>query len=205
MLELKAVLVALKEFHDLVSGWIVLIATNRGYEISPPVCSSMANPVLVHQESCNAKGPAHSGSPKCSGQQVVQVRSCHIDRMVSTPRSILRHLPEVAPSSTGSVCHALQQQTGSIYQSSLRLKGMGSTGSESVLGGPRSICIPPSGNLGQSDGETQNSALQVNHCDHPRVAQHALVLGSGGHVSPNTSVPTTKSGAVDTTIQQHPS
>ena len=61
-LELKAVFLALKEFQELCSNNIVLVATDnsgclyqqrRGGEVWLPVCLTVENTVLVHQEAGN--------------------------------------------------------------------------------------------------------------------------------------------------------
>ena len=43
--------------------------------------------------------------------------------------------------------------------------------------------------LGQSGGEVAGLSMQENHSDCSGVAQHALVLGSSGHVQPNPTEP----------------
>ena len=71
-LELKAVFLALKEFQDLCWSTIVLIATDNttvvayinkeeGGEVGGPVCPSVEDPVLVHQETGNSQGTSHPG------------------------------------------------------------------------------------------------------------------------------------------------
>ena len=56
--------------------------------------------------------------------------------------------------------------------------------------GSGSICISTSSHLGQSGGETAKLPMQENHSHCPGVAQHALMLGSSGHVQPNSTEPT---------------
>ena len=53
------------------------------------------------------------------------------------------------------------------------------------MGGSGRICLPTTSHFGQSGGEVAGLSMQENHSDCSRVAQHALVLGSGGHVQPN--------------------
>ena len=74
--------------------------------------------------------------------------------------------------------------------------GLGSGCTQSVLGKSGPICLPTSSHLGQSGGEVTGLPLQQDHSDHPRVAQHALVLGSGGNVQsdPSVSAEPAKSG-----------
>ena len=47
--------------------------------------------------------------------------------------------------------------------------------------------------------------MQENHSDCSRVAQHALVLGSSGHVQPNPTEPPQSAPTIDTALQSDPS
>ena len=60
-----------------------------------------------------------------------------------------------------------------------------------------------SSHLGQSGGEGDH--MQENHSDCSGVAQHALVLGSSGHVQPNPTEPAQSAQAIDTAFQSDPS
>ena len=62
--------------------------------------------------------------------------------------------------------------------------GLSSGCTESAMGGSRCICLPTSHHLGQSGGEVAGLPMEKDHSDHSRVDQHALVLGSSGHVQP---------------------
>ena len=66
---------------------------------------------------------------------------------------------------------------------------LGSRCTQPVIGGSGSICLPISSHLGQSEGEIAGLPMSENHSDCSRVAQHALVLGSSGHVQPNNTEP----------------
>ena len=57
-----------------------------------------------------------------------------------------------------------------------------------LLGGPGPIRLPTSSHLGQSGGEATGLPLQQNKSDCPRVAKHALVLGSSGNVQSNPTL-----------------
>ena len=59
--------------------------------------------------------------------------------------------------------------------------------------------------LGQSGGEITGHAMQENHSDCPRVAQHALVLGPSGHVQPDPTKSAQPAQPVNTTIKSDPS
>ena len=53
----------------------------------------------------------------------------------------------------------------------------------------------------QSGGEAKGLHMQENHSDCSRVAQHALVLGSGGHVQPNPTMPAQTCQSTSLTFQ----
>ena len=65
--------------------------------------------------------------------------------------------------------------------------------------------LPTSSHLGQSGGEVAGLPMQENHSDCFRVAQHALVLGSSGHVQPNPTESAQPAKPVDTALQSDPS
>ena len=73
------------------------------------------------------------------------------------------------------------------------------------MGGFRCIRLPTSNHLGESGGEVAGLPMQQNHSDCSRVAQHALVLGSGGHVQPNPTEPAHSAQSADTALQSDPS
>ena len=79
------------------------------------------------------------------------------------------HLPQSRP-----VCYEVPKQATSVCLTSSR---------------PGSICLPTSSHSGQSGGETKGLPMQEDHSDYSRMAQHALVLGSGSHVQLDPSVP----------------
>ena len=59
--------------------------------------------------------------------------------------------------------------------------------------------------LQQSGGEVAGLPMQQNHSDCSGVAEHALVLGSGGHVQPNPTEPAHSAQPADTALQSDPS
>ena len=94
----------------------------------------------------------------------------------------------VAPAPSGPVCHQIQQQTTTVCVNGSRPPGAGSGCTQSVLGRSGPICLPTSSHLGQSGGEVVGLPMQQNYTDCTRVAQHALVWGSGGYVQSDPSV-----------------
>ena len=72
---------------------------------------------------------------------------------------------------------------------------------QSAMVGPGSIHLPTISHIGQSGGEVAGLLMQENHSDRCGVAQHALVLGSIGHVPPNPTEPAQSAQPVDKAIQ----
>ena len=202
-LELKAVFLALKEFQDICSNNIVLVATDNttvvayinkgggggeGDEVGSPVCPTVENPVLVHQEIGNSQGTSHPRLAERHSRQAIQTWPDHSNRVVPSPRSVSSYMLPVAPTSSGLVCHQIQQQTATVCVTGPRPPGLGSGCTQPVLGKSGPICLPTSSHLGQSGQEVTGLPLQQDHSDCPRVAQHALILGSGGNVQSDPSV-----------------
>ena len=67
--------------------------------------------------------------------------------------------------------------------------GMGSGCTQPVMGGSGPIRLPTSSHFGQCGGKVAGLPVQQDDTDYTRVAQHALVLGSSGHVQSDLSVP----------------
>ena len=86
-----------------------------------------------------------------------------------------------------------------------RSPGHSSGCTQSATGGSGCILLPTSSHIGQSGGEVSGLPIQENHSDYSTVAQHALVLGSNGHVQPNPTEPAHSAQPVDTALQSDPS
>ena len=155
----------------------------------------------VHQETGNSQGTSHPRPAERNSRQAIQTWPDHSNRVVPSPRSVLRYMLPVAPAPSGLVCHQIQQQTPTVCVTSSRPPGMGSGCTQPVLGKSGSICLPTSSHLGQSGGEVIGLLMQQDHSDCTRVTQHALVLGSGGNVQSDPSV-SAQSGIL--TIQPDP-
>ena len=210
-LELKAVLLALKEFQALHKQGSYhchrqhycgsLHKQGRGNEIRPSVCPSLENDDLVYQKSSYSESQAHPRPSKHDTRQTIQTGPNHSNRMVPQLRGFPGNMQPVAQTSSGPVCHLVQQKAPTICLSSPRPPGLGSGCSEHVVGGTGPLCFLTSSHLRQSGGEVTGLPLQQNHSDCSRVAQHALVLGSSGTVQPDATVPSQHSKLIVSTIQ----
>ena len=159
----------------------------------------MENLHLVYQETSNTQSPTHSRTTECGSRQAIQTRPDHSNRVVSPSRGFSSYMQQVAPASNRPICHEVQQVTGSgspSYSSGCTQPAMGGSGRK---------CLSTSSHLGQSGGEVTGHPMQENHCDCPGMAQHALVLGSGGHVQSNPTKPARCAQPVDTALQSDPS
>ena len=215
-LELKAVFLALKEFRTLCYNKTVLIATDNttvvayinkegGDEVGITVCPTVENPVLVYQTADNPQGMSHPRPAERDSRQAIQTWPDHSNRVVTSSRSVPSCMLQVAPAKSGSVCHQVQQQTATVCVTGTRPPGLGSGRTQPLLGGPGPICLSTSSHLGQSGGEVAGLPLQQNNSDCPRVAQHALVLGSSGNVQSNPTVPAQHTKLSISAIQPGPS
>ena len=168
------------------------------------MCPTVENPVLVHQETGNSQGTSHPWPAERDRRQAIQTWPDHSNRMVPSPRSVSSHMLPVAPASSVLVCHQLQQQTPTVWVTGPRPPGLGSGCTQPVLGKSGPICLPTSSHLGQSGGDVTGVPLQQDHFDRPRVAQHALVLGSSGNVQSDPSVSAQPAQSGISTFQPDP-
>ena len=165
------------------------------------MCPTLENADLVYQKSSNCESPAHTRPSKCDSRKTIQTGPNHSSRMVPQPRDFPSNMQPVAQTSSGPVCHQVQQQASTVYLPCPRPPGLGSGCSQPVMGGTEPLCLPTSSHLGQSGGEVTGLPLQQDHSDCSRVAQHALVLGSSGNVQPNSTMPAQYTKLIVSTIQ----
>ena len=79
-------------------------------------------------------------------------------------------------SSCRSICHLSAPQSATVRISSPRPKCLGQRCSEHKLVGSHCLCLPSHGSPSQGDPKYQ--AIQLpDHCNSPRLARDALVLG----------------------------
>ena len=148
----------------------------------------MQNPVLVHQKSGDPQGTSHPWPAERDSRQAIQTWPDYSNRVVTSPRSFPSYMLPVAPAPSVPVCHQIQQHTTSVCVTGTRPPGMSSGCTQPFLGGSGPICLSTSSHLGQSGGKVAGFPLQPVNPDCTGVAQHALVLGSGGHVQSDSTV-----------------
>ena len=153
----------------------------------------MATPVLVQSETGSAKGQTHPWSSQCDCRQAVSSRPSHSDGMVTSPGGIRPPSSELAPSPSGHVCNKIQLQTSPVRVSSAGPKCMGRGRPNSLLGKPGHVCFSPSIVTGQGGQQIVGPSLQKSDPHSSGLAQHAMVLGPGGTVISDPSLPTQSS------------
>ena len=124
-----------------------LYQQGRWDEVGLPVCPTVENPVLVHQETGNSRSMSHPRPAERDSRQAIQTWPDHSDRMVPSPRGVPSHMLPVASASSGSLCHQVQQQTTSVCVTGPRPPGMGSGCTRPFLGKSGPICLPTSSHL----------------------------------------------------------
>ena len=181
-----------------------LYQQRRGDEVGLPVCPTVENSVLVHQETGNPQGTSHPRPAERDSRQAIQTWPDHSNEMVPSSRSVQSYMLPVAPATSGPVCLQIQQQTTTVCVTGSGPPGMGSGCTLPVMGKSGPIRLSTNSHLGQSGREVAGLPLQQDYSDCPRVAQHALVLGSSGNVQldPPVSAQPAQSGVP--TIQPDP-
>ena len=113
-------------------------------------------------------------------------------------------MQQVSPAQNRLICHEVQQHVASVCVTGSGSPGHSSGCAQSAMVGSESIHPPTISHIGQSGGEVARLPMQENHSDCSGVAQHALVLGSSGHVQPNPTEPANLTNLL-TAIQSDPS
>ena len=176
-----------------------------GDKVGLSVCPTVENPVLVYQTAGNPQGTSHPQPAERDSRQAIKTWPDHSNRVVTSSRSVPSYMLPVAPAPSGPVCHQIQQQTATVCVNGPRPPGMCSGCTQPLLGGPGPIRLSTSSHLGQSGGEVTGLPLQQNNSDCPRVAQHALVLGSSGNVHSNPTMSAQHTKLSVSAIQPGPS
>ena len=175
------------------------------HEIRSTLCPSMENLDLVYQQTSYSPGPTHPGSVKCSGRQALQTGADHSNRVVPAPSSLSGYMPKMAQTSNRPFRHKIQQETSPLCVSSSGPHCHCDRCTEPSLGGSGCLHFSSDSHLGQSGGKATRLPLQeVNsHCT--GLAQHDLVLGSGGDVQPNPLATTSDARPANSAFQSdHP-
>ena len=118
---------------------------------------------------------------------VVADELSRLAQIIQTEWSLLPEIFQVAPTLNRPICNEVQQQ--------------GSRCTQYILEGSGSLCLSTSGHSGQIGRKVKELPVQENHSHCTRVAQHALVLGSGSHLKSDPSVTVQPVQSADSAIQ----
>ena len=183
----------------------VLHKQRRWHEVGSPVSPSVENFDLVYNKPSNPQSPSHPGPAKCGSGQAIRTGPDNSDGMVSPHRNLSGYMLPVAPTLDGPLCHEVQQQTASVCVSGAGPLSYCSQCTQHALGELGCLRLPASSHLGQSSGKVTELSRQQDNSDCSRVAQHALVLGPGGHVQPNPIESSQRATPSDTALKSDPS
>ena len=150
-------------------------------------------------------GQAYSGPPQCQCGQVVPTRSGDTNGMVPPPGGLRPDLQEMAQAGSRPFCDQVQSQTSQVC-----VPGSGSVSLESgcskrPLAKSGRIYLSPGGSSREGGLEVDGSRIPQSHSNCSRVAKHAMVLGPGQHVSPNSPKSPESRKPIDSTFQSVPS
>ena len=143
----------------------------------------------------------HSSLAERGSRQAIQAKPDHPNRVISPSRGLPNNKQRVAPAKNRPICHEVQQ-VASVCVTSTGSRGHSSGCTRSAMGGSGHIRLPTSSHIGQTGGEVAGLPMQENHSDCSGVTQHALVLGSNGHVQPYPTEPTHSAQPVDTALTE---
>ena len=157
-IELKAVFLALKEFQDLCSNKLILVATNNttvvsyinkeGGMRSGPLCALLWKILTCIRKQVTLKPDTFQ-----AGRQATQARQDHPNRVVFPSRGLPINMQQVAPAQNRLICHEVQQQVASVCDTSTGSPGHSSGCTQSAMVGSGSIHLPTISHIGQSGGE----------------------------------------------------
>ena len=197
LLELKAVLLALKRFERLCCNQIVLVCTDNTTVVS----------------YINKEGGMKSGSLCallwrlmlwCNQRQIV-LRARHIPGHLNVIADKLSRLNQVIqtewsllPEVFAQICRRWHRPSVDLFATRFNHKlprfvspgsrpiSVGSGCLKSPLGGPGRLCFSTDDPSSSGGNETFGPRIPSSHSDSTRLAQHALVLGPGQHVNSNS-------------------
>ena len=178
VLELKAVSLALQSFKDQCQNQRVLVTTQlnssglhkqiRRNSLSRDMHSPVEDHDLVPSLPDNLKSQTHPRVSECDGRPSVQAEPSAVNRMVTASTGVQTDLSKVVHPSCGSICHSSEPQTSTVHVSSPRPQCLGHRWSKHKMVGSHCLCLPSDGSPSQGDPD---------HCNSPRLARNALVLG----------------------------
>ena len=141
------------------------------------------NPDLVFQETGGSQARYFPGRLSVVAHKLSRLGQTIQKAVVSPSRGLPISMQQVALALNRFVCHGVQQVTSLCHQYQTPWPGQWR---HSACHGRIWMCMPSHQQPSWASGrEVAGLPMQENHSDCSRVAEHALVLGSCGHVQPN--------------------
>ena len=160
---------------------------------------------LVYQQAGYTPGTTHSRQAECGGRQTIQTGPNHSNGVVPVSTSFSKDMSHVAPTSNRPVRHKVQQQTSPLCLSSSGSQGYRNRCTDPSLEGSGCLRLSTDSHLGQSGGKVAELPLQETNSHCTGLAQHDLVLGSGGDVQPNSLTTSSDARSLYSAVQSdHP-
>ena len=110
----------------------------------------------------------------------------------------------MGPASDRPFCNLVQSQAPQVCISGSGSGSLGSGCSQSCMGKPGCVCLSSSLPPKSSGVQAHGSRLSQDDPDRPRMAKHALVLGSGQYVESDSLQSPIEEGSVNSTVQRSP-
>ena len=152
VLELKAVLLALKGFQEHLQGQRVLICSDNSTVVSYlnkeggthsiEMCALIWRNSGIHKfQKDPDKSKTCTWIPKCDSRLPITKGQGHTNRVVPSPTDIQPNLQSLAHTSGRPVCNSSKSQTSNLCISCPRQKGLKNRCIEYLLGRPRRLYL----------------------------------------------------------------
>ena len=158
----------------------------------------------MSSQANSAESEAHPRAIECHSRQAVQTQSSDSDRVVPVSTGFLSLVFQMGPASDIPFCNSVQSQAPQVCISGSGSGSLGSGCSQSCMGKPGCVCLPSSLSPESSGLQARGSRLSQDDPDCPRMAKHALVLGSGQYVESDSLQSPIEEGSVNSTVQRSP-
>ena len=209
VLEMKAILLALKQCHQHVNNTTVMIATDNssveaylrkqgGYPLSISLLGGLGNSLVVRQEKHKPSCSPRARQIQYTGRTAESSVQANFDRVVFglgclQPNSISYRLPKRRP-----VCNSSQQQTTSLRFPYSRRQSSSNRRSINELGPDR--CLRIFSVRSDSGNNQQDSSISVQNCSSsPIMARSILVPRVTSATSSTSHQASCKTASVNST------
>ena len=180
VLELRAVMLALKSFHQIIPNCHILLSTDNstvaaylnkegGGAVTNSVFHGDQSVRMVYEKTGVSDSQVRARETKCSGKLAIQERADNPHRVDYPQGDSVSDISILGSPSLRSVCHEVEQSTSGFHFSFSRSTGLGSGCHVSFMGGNDSLCIPSSST--SHEGSSENGERDL--FGHP----HCTMLG----------------------------